>query len=311
MYSGVLFIGDPHLSGRQPNFRKDDYPNTILEKLRWCLDYARSERLLPALLGDLFDHWRRDNPNWLIVRLIELLESRDVIGIYGNHDVFQNKISDDDSLSILVAAGRLTLVGDKPWKGVVGGKNLLIYGASWGSHMPENLWPPPKGTDYVILMTHHDVIVPGYEEQGNLEAIEIPGVDLVINGHIHRRLGEVRRGRTTWITPGNIARVFRTESSRAHVPSALRVDIGEKGWRRSYVEIPHLPYEDVFYEETELGSDSLFQPSAFVQGLAELIARKTASGAGLMQFLDLNLKDTPEEIRKEILLLAEEVIHAE
>ena len=54
-YQGLLLIGDPHLEGRIPGFRKDDYPNVILQKLTWALDYAAEQHLLPAILGDLFD----------------------------------------------------------------------------------------------------------------------------------------------------------------------------------------------------------------------------------------------------------------
>ena len=43
-YQGLLLIGDPHLEGRQPGFRKDDYPVAILEKLQWCLHYASRAR---------------------------------------------------------------------------------------------------------------------------------------------------------------------------------------------------------------------------------------------------------------------------
>ena len=68
-YRGLLFIGDPHLEGRQPGFRKDDFPNAILKKLQWCLDYARQHRLLPALLGDVFDK-PRDNPTWMLGQLM-------------------------------------------------------------------------------------------------------------------------------------------------------------------------------------------------------------------------------------------------
>src|SRR5438552_9043364 len=64
-YRGLLIIGDPHLEGRQPGFRKDDYPNVILDKLAWCLNYANNNRLLPAILGDLFDK-PRDNPTWML-----------------------------------------------------------------------------------------------------------------------------------------------------------------------------------------------------------------------------------------------------
>jgi len=46
--TGLLFIGDPHVASRPPGFRKDDYPEAILQKLQWALDYAREHRLGPC-----------------------------------------------------------------------------------------------------------------------------------------------------------------------------------------------------------------------------------------------------------------------
>ena len=35
-YSGVLLIGDPHVEGRIPGFRKDDYPLVVLKTTPAC-----------------------------------------------------------------------------------------------------------------------------------------------------------------------------------------------------------------------------------------------------------------------------------
>ena len=83
-YQGLLLIGDPHLEGRQPGFRKDNYPEVILEKLRWCIVYCRQHQLMPALLGDIFDK-PRDNPTWMIGKLMDMMAGVECIGIYGNH----------------------------------------------------------------------------------------------------------------------------------------------------------------------------------------------------------------------------------
>jgi hypothetical protein len=47
--------------------------------------------------------------------------------------------------------------------------------------------------------------------------------------------------------------------------------------------------------------------SAFVSGLAELEARRTQSGAGLMTFLEKNLEQFEEAVAAEIRTLAGEV----
>jgi hypothetical protein len=49
------------------------------------------------------------------------------------------------------------------------------------------------------------------------------------------------------------------------------------------------------------------EQSAFVSGLAELQARRTETGAGLMEFLEKNLTAAEPEVSREILDLAREV----
>ena len=302
-YTGILAIGDPHLEGRIPGFRRDEYPEVILQKLGWCLNYARENDLLPAILGDLF-HLPRDNPNWMLVRLMNILNG-EVISVYGNHDTAQPTLTSDDSLSLLVAAGRLRLVSEQePWQGAMCGRNVTIGGSSYRQRIPDHRDTVPGGL--TIWLVHHDIGVPGYEEQGRIKPRERPGVDLVINGHIHRHLEAVQAGATRWLTPGNISRRARSEASRDHVPAALRVDVTADGLTCERVTVPHDPYDVVFHEAlTEQDADT--SESAFIAGLYELQSRRTDTGAGLIAFLDENLAHFDEPVAEEIRKLAEEV----
>ncbi len=306
-YQGLLLIGDPHLEGRIPGFRKDDYPQTVLGKLKFALATARDHDLLPLVLGDLF-HLPRNNPNWLLVEVMQLF-SQEIAGIYGNHDVHENQLTDDDSLSVLAHAGRITLLSsDSYLETVITGRRVIIGGTPWGQRLPSRLCPELQelGPDLVLWLAHHDLIVPGYEEQGHFRPRELPGIDLVTNGHIHRCLGQVQTGTTTWLTPGNISRRSRSDATRAHCPSVLRLDATDQGWAPTWIEVPHQPFEDVFYEavaEEEPGEGG----SAFIAGLAELQARKTQTGAGLTTFLNKNLSQFDPEVARHIRMLAEEV----
>lgn len=306
-YRGLLIIGDPHLEGRQPGFRKDDYPQVVLEKLRWCLEYARQQRLLPAILGDLFDK-PRDNPNWMLSRLIELLDG-EIIGLYGNHDCADPQLNEHDSLSLLVKCGRLRLVDEQClWFGEMNGRTVVVGGSSYRQAIPKS-FQPPRGnaaSPLVIWLTHHDLLVPGYEEMGRIKPREIDQIDLVINGHIHRQLEDVPIGRTLWLTPGNISRRARSDATREHVPSVLRIDVTADGYQRQRVEVPHRPFDEVFYEAVaEQPVDT--RESAFIAGLAELQARRTACGAGLMEFLEQNITQFEPAVAHQIMDLAREV----
>jgi len=317
---GLLLIGDPHLEGRIPGFRNDDYPQVVLGKIAWCLDYARTHRLLPALLGDLF-HLPRDNPNWLLVELVQLFRSP-LLAIYGNHDVHANRLSSDDSFSILAHAGCMHLLDEENlFHARMGGRRVIVGGTSWGRRLPREFVLPDDGADdmaddgaeqggrpLVFWLSHHDVIVPGYEEAGRIRPREIPGIDAVINGHIHRRLDTVVAGSTHWLTPGNISRRARSDASREHVPAVLRIDIDQHRWQPRHVTVPHAPFDDVFHSAivNEMPPEDR---SAFVAGLAELQARRTATGAGLRVFLENNLDQFEHEVAEQVRSLAEEIMN--
>ena len=310
-YQGLLAIGDPHLEGRVPGFRKDDYPQVILDKLQWALDYASQHHLLPMLLGDLFDK-PRDNPTWLLGRLIEMLLPREVIGIFGNHDCAETTLNEHDSLSILMKSGSLTLVSEEaPWVGEIHGRPVMVGGSSYRSPIPRSVSLPntsrSAGEPFVVWLTHHDVALPEYGDAGRFAPFEIENVDVLINGHIHRRMDPVTKGKTLWLNPGNISRRSRSEANFVHVPRLLRIDVPqESGYQLSDVEVPHRAADEVFYETVPDPIDPQSN-SSFVAGLKELQTRKTDSGAGLHAFLEKNLTSFPAPISEEIRSLANQV----
>ena len=302
---GFLFIGDPHLASRVPGFRKDDYPKAILQKLRWCLDYAESEQLQPVLLGDLF-HWPRDNANWLVAELIQMLMGRGLLSIVGNHDTTEKILTDDDSLSVIHAAGVIRLIDQTgSWTGTVGGKKVLLGGTMWSARIPEAV--DRQDADLVIWLTHHNVgFVDG--DEGWLRPAEIPGIDIVINGHIHTPKLDVVRGCTTWMNPGNISRVQRADAVRSARPAVLRIDLdsSDAPWKATRIDVPHASFDEVFHPLQADGQPEV-EGSAFIRGLEELTALRTAGGAGLMQFLHNNLNQFEPDVAAEILSLAQEV----
>lgn len=306
-YDGLLFIGDPHLASRGPGARKDDYPNKILRKFEWCLNYATEQRLLPCVLGDVFDK-PRDNANWLLGELCAMLVGRELIAIYGNHDCKEDSLGDDDTLSILVKARFVRLINERdPWRGTINGREVVVGGTPYGAHAPQVtdiFWDGISQKALVFWMTHHDLMVPGYVS-GRIDLFELPGIHVVVNGHIHSKCEPIVKGRTTWINPGNIARIRR--SSRDHLPAGLRVDITADSYRLSYIEVPHERFADVFHDEVRLEEVERSE-SAFVLGLAELQARRTVAGEGLQAFLDKNMNQFEPPVAQEITKLSKEVL---
>ncbi|MGE5611132.1 MAG: metallophosphoesterase [Bacillota bacterium] len=319
-YTGLLCIGDPHLASRVPGFRKDDYPRTILNKLRWALDYARTNDLVPVILGDLF-HYPQDNANWLLVQLLDLFKSP-ILAVPGNHDCNENTLTENDTLSILSAAGHIRLLNQHgPWTGVMNDTPVTIGGSAWSDRLPKSIDLSAPSTQHPVLSTqhspvttslvfwiaHHDIRFPGYEDAGRFGCFEIPGVNVLINGHIHRRLQDVVCGCTTWLNPGNITRVSRSDGSRNRKPSVLRIDVAGGQWSKQIIEVPHQPFDEVFHPEI-VSADVKIDDSLFIRGLAQLESLKTSSGAGLRAFLADNLHQFEEPVANEIRALAEEVL---
>ncbi|QDV65285.1 metallophosphoesterase [Crateriforma conspicua] len=320
-FRGLLFIGDPHLEARVPGFRKDDYPSTILQKFSWCLEFAVQNRLQPFLLGDLFQ-LPQDNPNWLISQIIESVPQT-LPAIHGNHDVRENRISENDSIQILFNSGTLRRINEEhPWIGKVDGKQVAVSGTSWGEKLPKRY--ERRSEDLVVWMTHHDILIPGYEDAGRIRPKPLSGIDVVINGHIHRPLPPVQTGDTHWITAGNIARRTRSDATRSRTPSVVcltrkgsdldfqrpvvnQYDLGND-WQLQWVAVPHETFDSVFHEALESDESATDdQGSGFIADLQELITRKTETGAGLIQFLNDNLDDFAPDVGQEILKLAGEV----
>ncbi|QEG20757.1 metallophosphoesterase [Mariniblastus fucicola] len=313
-YRGLLVIGDPHIEGRNPGFRKGNYPEAILGKVRWCLEHARKHKLLPAFLGDVFDK-PRDNPTWVIGELIEMLMPYPAIGIYGNHDCADPQLSENDSLSILIKAGCYQLVGEQDfWTGMVEGRRVVVAGSSYRQRIPQcfDTDNVPRDSLFdakptVVWLTHHDIDIGNYEN-GKFGPFEMMNVDLLINGHIHRPAKPVRRGDTTWMSPGNISRRSRSAHSRAHVPTVTEVTFPESGFEVKSVVVPHERFEDVFFLDDVDESKTSEPLSSFVSGLSELTKRRTSSGAGLIQFLDQNLDEYSDSVAAEIRSLAKQVV---
>ena len=322
--AGLMFIGDPHLEARNPGFRRDEYAQVVIRKFRWCLNYARQHQLQPVLLGDLFQ-LPQDNPNWLLSAIIESIDEP-LPAIYGNHDVRENVLKPNDSIHILFAGGHLRrLSEDNPWRGCVGGRNVVLAGTVWGDQLPQRFLPAASDHDLTVWATHHDILIPGYEEAGRVRPADLPGIDLVINGHVHRRLDPVTKGGTHWVTAGNIVRRSRSDASRTHVPAVacLYPDTmtpedaaldtfefqSQKGaaWQLRWVRVPHQRFDEVFYPEVECADEESLQGSGFIADLRELTARRTDSGAGLTEFLNQHIDQFEPAVATEIMRLAAEV----
>ncbi len=304
-YAGLLFIGDPHVAASPPGFRLDDYAQAILGKLAAALDLAREHNFLPIILGDLF-HLPRNNPNALLVALIELFRSSRPFVLVGNHDKHEARLTRDVSLAVIEAARAIRLIdraGPVCSLTVAGSRVFLGASPDW-TPLPKQV--DRGGHDVVIWLSHHDLGFPGYDG-ARVKLREIPGVDMVVNGHLHTPRPPKQCGGTVWFNPGGIARLTLSPYTRDLTPS---VSVWRPPGRElTPVPLPHRPFTEIFpelpgQEGPEAGEDP---ESLFIRGLENLLIRKTTEGVGLRAFLEANLSpgeavdDYIWEIYKEVM----------
>lgn len=310
---GLLFIADPHLADTPPGQRLSGYLDQIMTKIEACLAHAEAENLHPVILGDLF-HWPRDNSNHMLVELIRLFGQRTgpdrVRVLVGNHDKYQSRFTEDVTLAVLEAAGVVILMKEFGPQFVLetDNGNALVCASPDGTPLPKDYVREDDDPETVIWLTHHNIQFPEFIDRA-YAIKELPGIDWLVNGHIHRPQQTITKGQTTWANPGNITRLTFTHRSMVREPAAAI-------WRPGYAElekwvVPFLPFDQVFPDqELPTPEEEVQGESNFIKGLERLAWQRTQEGTGLKQFLDDNLsRETPEGAL--IWELYEEVIHGE
>ena len=292
---GLFIICDPHVAATPPGHRLEGYREQVLAKVAACLERARELDLHPVFPGDLF-HWPRENPNGLVVELIDLFRPHRPSVLVGNHDKYLARFTRDVSLAVLDAAGVIRLMdapGPAFWLDAPEGP-VLVGGSPDAAPLPRHV--DRDGAVATVWFSHHSINFPDFQER-LLAPREIPGLDWLINGHIHRPQPMIVTGCTRWCNPGNITRLTFSPRTRSRVPSASI-------WRPGALEleswpVPLLPFEQVFPDqEFPAESDAEERNSLFLKGLERLAWRRTQEGLGLKDFLHANLN--PEHPETEL-----------
>jgi len=310
---GLLLIADPHLADTPPGQRVDGYLDQVMTKLEACLDHADELGMVPVILGDLF-HWPRDNSNKMLVELIRIFGLRTsenrVWALVGNHDKYQSRFTEDVSMAVLEAAGVLRLMKDDGPQFILDTDDgpVLIGASPDGTPLPKSYERQSDDPETVIWLTHHNIKFPEFIDRA-YSIKELPGIDWVINGHIHRPQQTIIKGQTTWANPGNITRLTFTRRSMVREPAAAIWTPGCEELEKWVV--PFKVFDEVFPDqELPPEEQEIEGESNFIKGLERLAWERTQEGMGLKQFLTDNVTRETQE-GELIWELYEEVIHSE
>ena len=227
---GLLFIGDPHLWSFKPGRRRDaSFQKTVLGKIAQAVKISNERRLWPIFLGDLF-HAPDDNDTAMLVQLARVLQQFQFkpVSLEGNHDKNDLALGEDNPLTLLGETGQIEIIGKSgAWARLVleheDGRrhDVLVGGSPYGHPLPTSFEEAfgqgrPPGVDTALWLTHEDLAFEG-SYPGALPIQPIPGLDIVVNGHMHATKTPVLAEATAYYNPGNITRM--SIDLAEHVPA--------------------------------------------------------------------------------------------
>jgi len=233
----LLCTGDWHITNKTPKNRIDNYPQTILTKLKYILDYAAENKIFYILQpGDFFDSVKVPHSTVAsIAKLLAQYEDTHLIACFGQHDLqFHNAENPNTPLNVLLKAG---LVFTAPLMLPIGHRHYVHF-AGWGNDIPE-----PTEDGYNILLTHRMVIhenklweaQTGYEESHTL--LKSTKFDLITCGDNHTGFVHTHDDRIL-TNCGSLMRSSTSQSS--HTPFFVVVNTDTNLYHVEYI-----PVEDI------------------------------------------------------------------
>lgn len=265
-FKGILFIGDPHVSGKNIGRRKDNYLESVLNKLEQAAEIANKNNFITLILGDFF-HRNDENNIKALNRTLKTLSLFDHAPwtLEGNHDKELDSLSEEDALSLFVQAKALNLLdSSKKLIFKINGNPVICHNFAYGSFISHTVDRFDCKTSFAL--THHDL---AFENPypGSIELKEIFGCDFVVNGHMHGTKKSELKGSTWWHNPGNIEPL--SVDLMHHVP---RVWVWKGLQNNQALEPIELSYEKDVFDLTGVS----VQAGDAQQAVAQLIQESSA-----------------------------------
>ena len=186
----VLFIPDVHLQEHSPRSRKDNYPQTVLDKLTWVAEYANKNKAITIFLGDIF--------NAINMPMIYMYRCIDVFGMFketpytiiGNHDIPRNNpdLMDRSPLGLLEKVGLIKYLQHFEVEG-----RVVIEGIHYTQPFVEAKQLTSTVKPMKKICVAHAFYDSPFTEEHNLtseEALTL-GYDYYVLGHDHTKYPEV------------------------------------------------------------------------------------------------------------------------
>lgn len=231
-----LFFTDTHIRSDNFTIRKDDFQQTLKDKLKEVKDIGEREEVDFFLHGgDFFD--RPDATAKSTGEFGKILQSfpKPIYGIIGNHDIYGYNL-DTLERSMLGIYEKLDIIRLIDWEHplILEDEDLTIQisGAPFEYDIDQTTkyyYPERKeGVDLHILLIHSFLMEKPFIKgiyYTLIENISDTDADIILAGHYHTGFGKIEYNDKIFVNPGALIRNSRAKTELNRRPSVVILDL--------------------------------------------------------------------------------------
>lgn len=258
-----LFFTDSHIKSNSPDNRKDNYHQTVVNKLNEIVSICKEENIDYILHGgDWYDRPYYDKTlSDEITQIIKNFE-KPVYTIYGNHDIYGTSPMTlkgtmlgaliDKKVVRLILNDEIIFLKEDGLTVQLTGKSYKYGMDSVQNRKHYYIVEKDKKADYAINMVHGMLLYkpfpPGIPFT-LINEITKTGADITLSGHYHSGYGIINMDNRYFANPGSIVRIINYSSELSRIPKIIIIDIKESISIRQIELKSAIPGYDVLKEK--------------------------------------------------------------
>lgn len=311
---------DEHVSDQNPGFRKDNYRDSVLEKLHWQGDIARKMNAQVFTRGGDFFHVKAANKTTMRT-LVEVSKIHaaypcPVFSVAGNHDISNNDLSSvsGQPLGVLFETGVFNVLSDKTFE--VGSMKVRYVGVPYIHGMDSEALRKilvKKDENYLIAVVHALASMAPSERIQSFfnepildyrDLVYPGGPDAFFFGHYHKDQGIVEHQGVHFVNLGSISRGSLTFENMDRKPKISSMTISAStGISIEEVIVPHKDAAEIF----DLEKKKVLEKQA--KSLDEFIMKLRSSSTSVDNLEDKKkeLDSLPSNVKSKVLDILEAV----
>ena len=218
-----VFVTDIHGRTNNPVSRKDYFPEAILNKLNWVVDYANSNNAIILCGGDWLN--RPDTSPTFISKMCSVFNKSKykIVGVLGNHDLYGYNIESfkRTPLAIAAACNNICILPENDSLDIeLQNKSIYLTGShsspliDRGGRIDEYYTPRKiveKSRDEMRIHIVHGFLTtkdwPSGVPYTKISSVSDTDADILLAGHEHLGFGIKVVGDTIFCNPGALGRV--------------------------------------------------------------------------------------------------------